>query len=109
MQRPQVLLVEQALAYKPIVQEYCQLALLPTLDDQAANRLEAILYQAEAEPLLSLLLDEADYLVAHHQNAIQEQYIQRQQQQLRQAIESLWIELLMQNFAPQLTMPTASR
>jgi hypothetical protein len=90
-------LVEHALTYKPIIEEYCQLSLRPILDDSAANRIAEILYQAEAEPLLGLLLDEADHLVAHYQDAIHDQQIANQQQKLRATIESLWMEWLMQD------------
>mgnify|MGYP005755740601 CR=1 FL=1 len=109
MQTPEAQLVEQARIYQAIVLEYCQLALQPTLDDPAANRIAEILAQAESEPLLSLLLDEADHLIAHQQGAIDHQHIEHQQQQLKVAIEALWVDLLLQDIQPLPGLPTPSQ
>ncbi len=79
-----------ALAYRPTVYEYCQLALCPTLDQAAAERMGEILRRAEAEPLLNFLIDEADGLVARLQPGLSEQRLQQQQQRLREAIDALW-------------------
>ncbi|MGF1566784.1 MAG: hypothetical protein ACFCVD_01700 [Nodosilinea sp.] len=92
--------VNSALAYRPTVYEYCQLALRPTLDTAAAARLAEILCQAEAEPLLNLLIDEADCLVARLQPDQCDQQLQRQQQRLRATIDSLWVDQLIAKCLP---------
>jgi hypothetical protein len=74
------------LAHRPMVYEYCQLALRPALDSAAADRMDEILRQAEAEPLLNLLIDEADELVARLQPGLGDQQIKQQQERLREAI-----------------------
>ncbi len=74
------------LAHRPMVYEYCQLALRPALDPAAAQRMGEILRQAEAEPLLNLLIDEADELVERLQPALCNQHLRQQQQRLRVAI-----------------------
>lgn len=90
--------VDQALQYRPIIYEYCQLALRPTLTDAEAVRLGEILAQAEASPLLSFLVDEADYLIAQHQNLICNQYLQQQQRLLLEAMDAVWITELINQF-----------
>jgi hypothetical protein len=84
--------IGSALAYRPTVYEYCQLALRPTLDQADAERMGEILQRAEAEPLLDLLIDEADGLVARLQPALDHQRLQQQQQRLRVAIDALWVD-----------------
>ncbi|MFQ4134844.1 hypothetical protein PGN35_000835 [Nodosilinea sp. PGN35] len=93
-------LLDSALAYRPTVYEYCQLALRPTLDRAAAERMEEILRRAEAEPLLNLLIDEADGLVARLQPCLGEQRLQQQQQRLRDAIDALWVDELLATCGP---------
>lgn len=84
--------IGSALAYRPTVYEYCQLALRPTLDQADAERMGEILQRAEAEPLLNFLIDEADGLVARLQPALDDQRLQQQQQRLRVAIDALWVD-----------------
>ena len=84
-----------ALAYRATVYEYCQLALRPRLDQSAADRLGEILQRAEAEPLLNLLIDEADGLVARLQPCLCNQHLHQQQQRLRIAIDALWVDELL--------------
>ncbi|MBE9109748.1 hypothetical protein IQ273_10015 [Nodosilinea sp. LEGE 07298] len=84
-----------ALAYRSTVYEYCQLALRPSLDRAAAERMGEILQRAEAEPLLNLLIDEADRLVARLQPCLCEQHLYQQQQRLRGAIDALWVNELL--------------
>lgn len=83
-----------ALAYRPTVYEYCQLALRPTLDRVAAERMGEILRQAEAEPVLNFLIDEADDLVARLQPCLSPQMLQ-QQRRLQGAIDALWVNELL--------------
>jgi hypothetical protein len=89
-----------ALAYRPTVYEYCQLALRPTLDAAASARLGEILRRAEAEPMLNFLIDEADGLVARLQPCLGEQRLQQQQQRLREAIDALWVDKLLAVCSP---------
>lgn len=84
-----------ALAYRSTVYEYCQLALRPRLDQADADRMGEILQRAEAEPLLNLLIDEADGLVARLQPCLCDQRLHQQQQQLRTVIDALWIDELL--------------
>jgi hypothetical protein len=93
--------VERALKYRPTLQDYCDLAMRPTLDEGAASRMAAILHQAEADCLLGWLLDEADHLIAHLQNLIHDDQIQQQQLQLQTTIDGLWMEELIQDLSPQ--------
>ncbi len=85
----------QAQGYEPIVYEYCQLALRPTLDQLAAQRLGEILHQAIAEPLLSLMIDEADRLLNRWQSTMSTVVLQQQQVRLQQRIDAQWIETLL--------------
>jgi hypothetical protein len=87
--------IGSALAYRPTVYEYCQLALRPTLNQADAERMGEILQRAEAEPLLNFLIDEADSLVARLQPALDDQRLQQQQQRLRGAIDALWVDELL--------------
>lgn len=84
-----------ALAYRSTVNDYCQLALCPSLDQAATERMGEILQQAEAEPLLNLLIDEVDRLVALLQPCLSEQHLQQQQQRLQRAIDALWVNELL--------------
>ncbi|MGB3310045.1 MAG: hypothetical protein WBG32_24655 [Nodosilinea sp.] len=87
--------LDSALAYRSTVYDYCQLALRPSLDQAAAERMGEILRRAEAEPLLNLLIDEADRLVARLQPCLGEPHLQQQQQRLRGAIDTLWVNELL--------------
>ncbi|ASC72296.1 hypothetical protein XM38_032520 [Halomicronema hongdechloris C2206] len=73
--------------YRPLLGEYWHLAMEPSLDEAAADRVEAILQQAQADPWLSLLLDEVDYLLAHVQGLLDEDLIADQQAKLRTLLE----------------------
>ncbi|MGB3138961.1 MAG: hypothetical protein WBB18_19280 [Nodosilinea sp.] len=82
--------LDSASAYRATVYEYCQLALRPSLDQASAERMGKILQQAEAEPLLDLLIDEADGLVARLQPDC-DQHLHLQQQRLQRTIDTLWV------------------
>lgn len=84
-----------AMAYRSTVYEYCQLALRPSLDQASAERMGEILRRAEVEPLLDLLIDEADGLVARLQPCLCDHLLQQQQQRLRGAIDALWVNELL--------------
>lgn len=84
-----------ALAYQSTVHDYCQLALRPSLDQAAAERMGDILRGAEADPLLNLLIDEVDRLIARLQPCLSEQQVQQQQRRLQRAIDALWVNELL--------------
>jgi hypothetical protein len=84
-----------ALAYRSTVYEYCQMALRPSLDRAAADRMGEILQRAEAEPLLNLLIDEADGLVNRLQPCLCDQHLHQQQQRLQIMIDVLWVDELL--------------
>ncbi|MBE9141140.1 hypothetical protein IQ254_28730 [Nodosilinea sp. LEGE 07088] len=84
-----------ALVYRPTVYEYCQLALQPTLDSGAAERMGEILRRAETEPLLNFLLEEADVMVARLQPSLSDEHLKQQQQRLRGAVDAVWIDQLL--------------
>ncbi|MBD2090129.1 hypothetical protein H6F67_09715 [Microcoleus sp. FACHB-1515] len=79
--------LQELMKYKPIVREYCTLSIQSKLTETEANRLGAILQQAEQEPMLNLLLDEADHLVAHELDLIDPVFIQEQQHKLKVALQ----------------------
>ena len=84
-----------ALGYRSTVYEYCHLALRPSLDRAAADRMGEILQRAEAEPLLNLLIDEADGLVNRLQPCLCDQHLHQQQQRLQIVIDALWVDELL--------------
>lgn len=92
-------LLQLALPYKDLLKEYCTLALQPTLQDSGANRLEEILQQAQSEPPLDFLIDEADHILAHELGLIKKEFIQHQQQELKKSLDRLWCERLLQNIS----------
>ncbi|MGB7441946.1 MAG: peptidoglycan-binding domain-containing protein [Coleofasciculaceae cyanobacterium] len=92
-------LLQLALPYKDLLKEYCTLASQPTLQESGANRLEEILQQAQSEPVLDFLIDEADHILGHELGLIKEEFIQHQQQELKKCLDRLWCERLLQNIS----------
>ena len=74
-----------------IVSEYFTLSVLNKLTNQQADRIADILKQAEKDPLLSFLLDEADHAVGHLLNLINVEETRAEQDVLRRAIDRNWI------------------
>ena len=74
-----------------IVSEYFTLSVLDRLTEEQANRTADILNQAETDPLLSFLLDEADHAVGHLLNLINVEETRAEQAVLRRAIDRNWI------------------
>ena len=81
---------------KDVVLEYLQLAVLDRLTDLQANRMEEIFQQAEADPLLGFLIDEADHIAGHELNLIDSGYIAEQQEKLAQILDGSWIQLIIE-------------
>lgn len=79
-------LAEASLRYRDIVLEYCLLALKPTLTEPEQDRMGDILALAAQDALLSFWIGEADHLVAHHLDLIDDAFIQQQQDRFRQII-----------------------
>jgi len=81
------LTLQELMKYKPIVREYCALSVKPMLTETEADRMDEILGQAEQEPTLNLLLDEADHLVSHELNLIDPVFIAQQQKRLADVLQ----------------------
>ncbi len=94
-------LVRQSLKYTEIIHEYCSLASQRSLTELQCDRLDKILQQAQSDPWLDFLIDEADHILAHELGLIKEQFIQHQQNELKKAIDRLWCELFLQEIQNQ--------
>lgn len=86
-------LVGASQGYRDVLREYCVLAMQPTLEDKQANRMEEILELAQADSLLSFLIDEADHILGHELGLIDAVSTHNQQHQLRQALDRDWINI----------------
>ena len=76
---------------RTIVSEYFTLSVLNQLTEKQANRTAEILEQAEHDPLLSFLLDEADHAIGHLLNLIDVEETREEQVMLRRSIDRNWI------------------
>lgn len=91
-----------AQTHRDVVLNYCQLSMQPQLSEQDAERLDAILAVAQTDPLLSLLIDEADHMVAHLYNFIDEREIADQQQKLQTCLSEVWLNEAFQDLSSRL-------
>ncbi len=82
--------------HRGVILSYCQLSMQPQLSDSDAEQLDAILAAAEADPLLSFLIDEADHMIAHLQNLIDDGDIADQQQKLQACLSEAWLNRVFQ-------------
>jgi len=64
------------------VLEYCRLASRPTLSEVEADRMAEILESAQSDSLLDFLINEADHLLAHNLDLIDEYLIKNEQAKL---------------------------
>lgn len=80
-----------------IVSEYCTLATLPSLDEAQSHRMEEIFTQAEQDPMLNFLIDEADHIIGHELGLIDVSFIQSQQEKLQQSIDQTWTQLVLES------------
>ncbi|ASC72073.1 hypothetical protein XM38_030270 [Halomicronema hongdechloris C2206] len=90
-------LIQASTRYTTTLQEYCYLAMQPTLSAADEDYLANILAQATRDPLLSFWIDEADHFIAHQLGLIDEAFIAQQQGKLRRAISQTWIDTLWSN------------
>lgn len=88
--------------HRDLIQTYCQLSIQPTLNDSDTERLDSILAIAEADPLISFLLDEADHMLAHLHGLIDENHIIEQQQKLQTCLNEAWLDEAFQDLAHRL-------
>lgn len=77
-----------------IVLEYCQLSVRDTLTDAQSVTIASILKQAEDDPMLSFLLDEADHVIGHQLGLVNVSKIQAEQIDLQQILDQTWIDWL---------------
>ena len=78
---------------KKIIQEYFQLALLPQLSQSQAQRMSEIMEMAESSEILSFWLNEADHLIGHKLNLIDEDECKNQQARLREYLDAKYLEV----------------
>jgi hypothetical protein len=95
------LLVQPSLNYTEIIHEYCTLASQRSLTQLQADRLDRILQDAEVDPWLDFLIDEADHILAHQLGLIKEPFIQYQLQELSKSIDRSWFERMVQEIQEQ--------
>ena len=93
---------DQAQLHRDLIQTYCQLSVQPTLNKNDADRLDTILATAETNPLISFLIDEADHMLAHLHNLINENNITEQQQKLQTCLNEAWLNEAFQDLAQRL-------
>jgi hypothetical protein len=86
------LLVQQSLNYTEIIHEYYTLASQRSLTQLQADRLDRILQDAQFDPWLDFLIDEADHILAHQLGLLEEPLIQYQLQELSKSINRFWCE-----------------
>lgn len=88
--------------HREIVLSYCQLAIQTQLSNDEAEQLDDILAAAEGDSLLSFLIDEADHMVAHLHNLIDEDDIAAQQQKLQTRLNEVWLNEAFQDLSSRL-------
>lgn len=95
------IVIQQSLKYTEIIHEYCTLASQRTLTQMQADRLEKILQEAQKDPWLDFLIDEADHILAHQLGLIKEQVIQHQVHELKKSLDRIWCERILQEIQKQ--------
>lgn len=93
---------DHAQHHRELIQAYCQLSVQPNLSDSDTARLDAILATAETDPLISFLIDEADHMLAHLYNFIDEADIVEQQQKLQDRLDGAWLNQACQDLTYRL-------
>ena len=78
--------------YQPTIRKYCALRLQPCLTEAEADFIADLLDQAQQDAKLCLLLDEADHILAHQKDLVDNRAIQAQQAKLRAAIDREWCD-----------------
>ncbi|MEA5462262.1 peptidoglycan-binding domain-containing protein [Leptothoe sp. PORK10 BA2] len=93
---------DYAQQHRELIQAYCQLSVQPNLSDRDTARLDAILATAETDPLISFLIDEADHMLAHLYNFIDDADITEQQEKLQTCLSDEWLNQAFQDLAYRL-------
>mgnify|MGYP001793608603 FL=1 len=93
---------DYAQEHRDLIQTYCQLSVQPALSNSDTTRLDAILATAETDPLISFLLDEADHMLAHLYNFIDDRDIAEQQHKLQTSLSDAWLNQAFQDLAYRL-------
>ncbi|MGD1854196.1 MAG: peptidoglycan-binding protein [Leptolyngbyaceae cyanobacterium] len=93
---------DYAQQHRDLIQTYCQLSIQPTLSDLDSAQLDHILADAENDPLISFLIDEADHMLAHLYSFIDEADISDQQQKLQSCLNKAWLSQAFQDLAYRL-------
>jgi hypothetical protein len=81
-------LLREAEGLKPLMREYCALAVKFTLTEAQQERMQEILNAAEDNPLLAFLLNEADHVVGHELNLISSDFVEEQQRKLEKKLDA---------------------
>ncbi|MEA5573040.1 hypothetical protein [Calothrix sp. UHCC 0171] len=76
-----------------LIQEYFQLALLETLSESEAQRILEIIEMAQHDEFLSFWLNEADHLIGHQLNLIDENECKNQQAILQEYLDAKYLEI----------------
>ncbi|MEO1591772.1 MAG: peptidoglycan-binding domain-containing protein [Cyanobacteria bacterium J06632_22] len=95
-------LARKAAVHRSTVQEYCELSAQTPLTEAGADRIGAILSQAEDDALLSLLIDEADHVLNHLFHFVDEGYVAQQQAKLQSAVETTWLDQVLLDAAARM-------
>lgn len=93
---------DYAQQHRDLIQDYCQLSIKTALNDTDTHRLDTILAKAETDPLISFLIDEADHMLAHLYNFIDENDITQQQQKLQTCLSEAWLNQAFQDLTYRL-------
>lgn len=93
---------DQAQQHRQVIQSYCELSVQPSLSDRDTAHLETILANAETDPLLSFLIDEADHMLAHLYNFIDDGEIADQQEKLQTCLSEAWLNQAFQDLTHRL-------
>jgi hypothetical protein len=78
---------------KKIIQEYFQLALLQQLSQSQAQRMSEIMEMVQSSEILGFWLNEADHLIGHKLNLIDENECKNQQARLREYLDDQYLEV----------------
>ncbi len=93
---------DYAQEHRDLIQTYCQLTVQPALSNSDTTRLADILATAETGPLIRFILDEADHMLAHLYNFIDDRDIAEQQQKLQTSLSDAWLNQAFQDLAYRL-------
>ena len=93
---------DHAQQHREVIKTYCELSVQATLSDRDTEALDNILANAETDPLLSFLIDEADHMLAHLYNFIDEASITNQQRQLQACLDESWFNQAFQDLTCRL-------